>query len=49
MPDNPPPPHEHRNRGINNYVGVALDVPTQAQAAPPVAVCTYITFPHTNI
>ena len=47
MPNDPTPLHEHRDHGINNYAGV--DVPAQAQVAPPVAVCTYITFPHTNI
>jgi hypothetical protein len=52
MPNDPPPLHEHRDHGINNYAEVALDVPAQAQAgaeaAPPIAVCTYITFPHTK-
>jgi hypothetical protein len=46
---NDPPPLQHRDHGINNYAGVVPDVPAQTQAAPPVAVCTYITFPHTNI
>lgn len=46
--DHPGPPlHEHRDQAINNYAGVALDVPAQAQAAPPAPVSTDLTFPRT--
>jgi hypothetical protein len=41
--------HEHHDHAINNYAGIALDVPAQAQAAPPAPVCTDPTFPHTHI
>ena len=45
----PPLHHEHRGHAINNnYAGVALDVPVQAQAAPPVPVCTDLTHFHTQ-
>ena len=40
---------EHRDHTINDYAGVALDVPTQAQAAPPVPVSTDLTISHTYI
>jgi hypothetical protein len=45
------PAHEHRDHPINNYVGVALDVPAQAQAqaAPPGPVSTNLNFPYTLI
>ena len=43
----PPFHHEHRGRAINNYAGVALGVPVQAQAAPPVPVCTDLTHSYT--
>ena len=46
---NDPPLHEHRDYAINNYAGVALGVPTQAQAAPPDPVCADLPFPHTHI
>ena len=42
-----PPLHEHRGHAINNYAGVALDVPVQAQAAP-VPVCTNLTHSYTH-
>ena len=44
MTDDHPPVHEHRDHAINNYAGAALDVPAQAQAAPPLAapVCIVI-------
>ena len=35
-----PPLHGHRDQAINNYAAVVLDVPAQAQAAPPAPVCT---------
>lgn len=41
MVNDRPPLHGHRNHAndaINNYGGVAPDVPAQAQAAPPVPV-----------
>jgi hypothetical protein len=41
--------HEHRGHVINNYAGVALDIPAQAQAAPLAPVCTDLTFLHTQI
>ena len=44
-----PPLHGHRNHGINNNAGAALDVPAQAQAALPDPVCAYLTFLHTHI
>jgi hypothetical protein len=43
------PLHGHRNHGINNDAGAALDVPAQAQAALPDPVCAYLTFLHTHI
>jgi hypothetical protein len=48
MPNDRPPLHEHRGHAINNYAGVALDVPVQAQAAPPVPVCTDLTHSYTH-
>ena len=40
-----PPLHGHRD-----HAGAALDVPAQAQAAPPAdPVCADLTFPHTYI
>ena len=40
-----PPLHRHRD-----HAGAALDVPAQAQAAPPAdPVCADLTFPHTYI
>ena len=48
MANDHPPLHGHRDHAIN-YHGVALDVPAQAQAAPPVTVCTDLNFPHTYI
>ena len=44
-----PPLHEHHDQPIDNYAPVALNVPTQAQAAPPIPVCTDPSFPHTCI
>ena len=46
-----PPPLEHRDHTINDYAGVALDVPAQAQAAtaPPVPVSTDLAILHTHI
>lgn len=44
-----PPLHEHRDPAINNYAGVALDVPCEEQAAPPDLVRTDLTFPYTHI
>ena len=35
-----PPLHEHRDQAIDNYAAAVLDVPAQAQAAPPSPVCT---------
>ena len=49
MANDYPPLHEHRDHVINNYAGVALDVPAQAHAAPPAPVSTDLTFPHTLI
>lgn len=49
MANGHPPVHEHRGHAINNYAGVALDVPAQAQAAPPAPVCTDLNFPFTLI
>jgi hypothetical protein len=43
MANDRPPLHEHRDHAFNNYAAVALDVPAQAQAAPP-PVCTDLTF-----
>ena len=34
-----PPLHENHDPAINNYAGAALNVPAQAQAAPPDPVC----------
>jgi hypothetical protein len=48
MPNDRPPTHEHRDYGINNYAGVALDIPPQAQA-PPAAVCSDLFLLHTHI
>jgi hypothetical protein len=42
------PLHEHRNRAINNYAGVALDA-AQGHAAPLVPVCTDAIFLDTCI
>ena len=44
-----PPLHEHLDHAINNYAGVALDVPAQAHAAPPAPVSTDLTVLHTLI
>ena len=47
-----PPLHGHRNHAkdaINNYAGVAPDVPAQAQAGPPVPVSTDFTISYTHI
>jgi hypothetical protein len=44
MTNDHPPVHEHRNQIIDNYAGVALDVPAQAQAAPPPPVSTDLIF-----
>jgi len=44
-----PPLHEHRPRAINNYAGVALDFPSQAQAAAPAPVRTDLSSPHTYL
>ena len=44
-----PPLFEHHDLAIDNYAGVALDVPAQAQAAPPDPVCTDLTFSHTHV
>lgn len=41
--------HEHRAHVINDYAGVVLDFPPQAQAAAPAPVCTDLMFPHTRI
>jgi hypothetical protein len=41
--------HEHRDHAIDNYAGVALEVPAQAQAALPVPVCLGLFVPHTRI
>jgi len=49
MANDHPPLHEHRGHAINNYAGVALDVPAQAQAIPPAPVCTDLNFPYTLI
>ena len=49
MANDHPPPHEHRDHAINNYAGVALDAPAQAQAAPSTPVCIYLTFKHTHV
>ena len=38
MANDLPSLHEHRDHVINDYAGAALDVPAQAQAAPPVPV-----------
>ena len=43
------PAHGHHDSAINNYAGVGLDVPAQAQAAPLDPVCTNLNFPHTHI
>ena len=40
------PPHEHRDYTINNYAGIAHNVP--AGPAPPAPVSTDLTFPHTH-
>ena len=48
MPNDRPPLHEPCGHAINNYAGVSLDVPVQAQAAPPVPVCTDLTHSHTH-
>ena len=48
MANDHPPLHGHRDHAIN-YHEVALDFPAQAQAAPPVTVCTDLNFPHTYI
>ena len=47
--DDRPPLHEHLDHAINNYAGVASDIPAQAHAAPPAPVSTDLTFPHTLI
>ena len=47
MANDHPQLHEHRDHVINNHVGVALDVPARAQAAPPPPVCTDVTLPRT--
>ena len=39
-----PPLHEPRNSAAMNYGGVGLDVPAQAQVAPPAPVCTDLAF-----
>ena len=44
-----PPLHEHRDPAINNYAGVALDVPNEAQAAPQDPVRINLPFPYTHI
>ena len=49
MSNDQPPLHEHRDNAINNYAGVALNLPAQVQAAPPVPVCADFTFPHMYI
>jgi hypothetical protein len=49
MANDHPTLHEHRDHAINGYAGVALDVPVQAQAAPPAPVSTNFTFPRTHI
>jgi hypothetical protein len=35
-----PPVHEYHDQAIDNYAPVALNIPVQAQAAPPTPVCT---------
>ena len=49
MANHHPPLHGHHDRAVNNYAGVALDVPAQAQVAPLAPVCTCLTLPHTPI
>lgn len=44
MANDQPPLHDHRDHAIDNYAGAALDVPAQAQAAPPDPVCTDLPF-----
>ena len=46
MANDQPPVHERRDPAINNYAGVALDVPGEAQAAPPYPVRTDLIFPY---
>jgi hypothetical protein len=48
MANNQPPLHEYHDPTINNYAGVAMDVPVQAQATPPALVSTELTFSHTH-
>ena len=51
MANDRPPPLEHRDHTINDYAGVALDVPAQAQvaAAPTVPVSTNLHFAYTYL
>ena len=44
MANDRPALHEHRDHVVNNYAGVAPDVPAYAQAALPAPVCTCLTF-----
>ena len=46
MANDHPPSHENRDYNINNFAGVALDVP--AGHAPPAPVSTDLTFPHAH-
>jgi hypothetical protein len=47
MANNHLPLHEHHNHAINDYAGLALNDPAQAQAAPLVPVCPGPIIPHT--
>ena len=49
MANDQPPLRGHRDPAINNYAGVALDVPSEAQAAPQDPVLINLPFPYTHI
>jgi hypothetical protein len=49
MANNHPSLHEHHDHAIDDYAGLVLDVPAQAQAAPPAPVCPGLIVPHTRI
>jgi hypothetical protein len=49
MANDHPPLHEHQNYAIDNYAGLVLDVPAQAQAAPLAPVCPGPIIPYTPI
>jgi hypothetical protein len=49
MANDHPAPHEYRDHAVNNYAGVALDVPAHAHAAPPAPVCIDLTSSRTHI